>query len=105
MAERAGLLNRYTSLNLYRGFESLPLRKLKSRSALVFDEGIFHFRGAGQARLPERTGNEKSARSAALLFFSLTPSPWDHRSGRPGRGGNQLEDVIDFCGSEMDIPS
>jgi hypothetical protein len=28
VAERAGLLNRYTSLNLYRGFESLPLRKL-----------------------------------------------------------------------------
>ena len=27
MAERAGLLNRYTSLNLYRGFESLPLRQ------------------------------------------------------------------------------
>ena len=26
VAERAGLLNRYTSLNLYRGFESLPLR-------------------------------------------------------------------------------
>ena len=27
MAERAGLLNRYTDLNLYRGFESLPLRE------------------------------------------------------------------------------
>jgi hypothetical protein len=26
VAERAGLLNRCTSLNLYRGFESLPLR-------------------------------------------------------------------------------
>ena len=29
MAERAGLLNRCTGLNLYRGFESLPLRQLQ----------------------------------------------------------------------------
>ena len=27
MAEGDGLLNRYTDLNLYRGFESLPLRQ------------------------------------------------------------------------------
>ena len=30
MAERAGLLNRCTDLNLYRGFESLPLRQFES---------------------------------------------------------------------------
>jgi hypothetical protein len=28
VAERAGLLNRCTGLNLYRGFESLPLRHI-----------------------------------------------------------------------------
>ncbi len=35
MAERAGLLNRYTSLNLYRGFESLPLRFLSLKQPSV----------------------------------------------------------------------
>ena len=36
MAERAGLLNRCTSLNLYRGFESLPLRRsLHDRQAFI----------------------------------------------------------------------
>ena len=33
MAEGNGLLNRHTGLNLYRGFESLPLRQI---SLIVF---------------------------------------------------------------------
>ena len=31
MAEGGGLLNRYTGQNLYRGFESLPLRQISSK--------------------------------------------------------------------------
>ena len=49
MAERAGLLNRYTGLNLYRGFESLPLRRTDNQrsgrsvarlSRLVWDQEV-----------------------------------------------------------------
>ncbi len=35
MAEGGALLRRYTGLNLYRGFESLSLRQLHSRSLIL----------------------------------------------------------------------
>ena len=47
MAERAGLLNRCTDLNLYRGFESLPLRQvtvsysLKACKTLILHAFLF----------------------------------------------------------------
>gem|GEM_PF-3877088 len=45
MAEGGGLLNRYRGLNLYRGFESPPLRIFK-----IPCEGIFFYR----YRFPKR---------------------------------------------------
>ncbi len=55
MAEGGGLLNRYTGQNLYRGFESLPLRH---RVLIVhFLSGpiakIREFRAISDCRAPE----------------------------------------------------
>ena len=50
-----------------------PSPQTKAYQCPAFRPGIFRFRGAWQARLPERTGNEKTARSAALICFCLTP--------------------------------
>ena len=74
MAERAGLLNRCTGLNLYRGFESLPLRKQKkSRRSRDFFMDM-----TSQARLSEGMDIKKSSSEAAKTFCSLTPPIRDH---------------------------
>ena len=72
MAERAGLLNRYTGLNLYRGFESLPLRRTDNQrsgrsvarlSRLVWDQEV------ASSNLAAPTKRKVLHESAGLFAF------------------------------------
>jgi hypothetical protein len=64
VAERAGLLNRYTSLNLYRGFESLPLRKKKDAP-----QGAFFFPEREKLAFQNEENKNAVARRVASFFF------------------------------------
>ena len=84
MAERAGLLNRCTGLNLYRGFESLPLRKTKIVLPPANGGGQFLFCARAKLALQREQNKNCQGADAPQYYFRFdTPNgiiPKDKRA-------------------------
>ena len=78
MAERAGLLNRCTGFNLYRGFESLPLRssflKYSGRSVARLSRHIWDVEAASSNLAAPTIKEAVSSIETAFLFLPV-PRP------------------------------
>src|SRR5258706_3651483 len=80
VAEGGALLRRYTGLNLYRGFESLPLRQNADRKRSL--RAPFAFMGHRRntnvklfAGIPTVSSRRSPARSAAASTSSMSRTP------------------------------
>ncbi len=90
MVESSGLLNRRRGLNLYRGFESPPLRQINHLRPISRTLGSQYLTGAAWG------GKNGPAYRASLLAGTAAPiceRPMDLRKTPPLRAGNPISRV------------